>query len=169
VFLKATCAAVLAAQALALLAAAQEGERKEVRPGAMAARDRTLAIATKAFEGFKEGLATGRFERFFDMLSDDFSFYFPTGKWHGQWTGKPKAIEFFGYVRSVYPEGLQLTLDRVTCNDTTCTFEFRDWGRLVIPGQPPRDYKNRVAVSLDVKDDKIVGYREYFGSDGSSF
>ena len=43
-------------------------------------------------------------------------------------------------------------------------FEFRDEGLLL--NQP---YKNRVAVSFDVRGEQISGYREYFGSDGKSF
>jgi hypothetical protein len=29
-------------------------------------------------------------------------------------------------------------------------------------------YANRIAVSFDVRGNKICGYREYFGSDGKS-
>lgn len=32
-------------------------------------------------------------------------------------------------------------------------------------GQP---YKNRIAISFDVRNDKICVYREYLGSDGKS-
>jgi ketosteroid isomerase-like protein len=56
-----------------------------------------------------------------------------------------------------------LTCDRVTYNETTVVFEFRDEGLML--GQP---YKNRVAVSFDVRGDQIAAYREYFGSDGKS-
>jgi ketosteroid isomerase-like protein len=128
----------------------------------------TRATAGRAFDRFKEGLATGRWQGFLDMLADDFSFHFPTGKWRGEWRGKAKAAEFLAYVSTVFPGGLEVTLDRVQCSDTTCVFEFRDSGTMVIPGQPPQPYKNRVAVSLDVRDGQIVGYREYFGSDGRS-
>jgi len=131
-------------------------------------RERTRETAGVAFERFREGLATGRWQGFLDLLADDFTFYFPAGKWHGEWRGRDKAAEFFAYVSTVFPEGLVLTLDRVQWSDTTCVFEFRDSGTMVIPGQPPQPYKNRVAVSLDVRGDRIVGYREYFGSDGRS-
>lgn len=61
--------------------------------------------------------------------------------------------------------GIKLTsLDRVTSNETTVVFEFRDEGLLF--GEP---YKNRIAVSFDVRGDKICAYREYFGSDGKSY
>ncbi|MBV9385494.1 MAG: nuclear transport factor 2 family protein [Chroococcidiopsidaceae cyanobacterium CP_BM_ER_R8_30] len=123
----------------------------------------TLAVAQQAFTHFEHGLATGDWQAFFDMLTDDFSFWFPLGKFHGLNIGKDRAIEFFHYVSEVYSNGLTLTLDRVTSNETTVVFEFRDeglmWGN---------HYKNRVAVSFDIRGNKICGYREYLGSDGKS-
>ncbi|BAS58008.1 MULTISPECIES: nuclear transport factor 2 family protein [Leptolyngbya] len=123
----------------------------------------TLAVAQQAFTHFEHGLATGDWQAFFDMLTDDFSFWFPLGKFLGLNVGKERAIEFFNYVSEVYEQGLTLTLDRVTSNETTVVFEFRDQG--LMRGTP---YKNRVAVSFDVRGDKICGYREYLGSDGKS-
>lgn len=123
----------------------------------------TLAVAQQAFTHFEHGLATGDWQAFFDMLTDDFSFWFPLGKFLGLNVGKERAIEFFNYVSEVYEQGLTLTLDRVTSNETTVVFEFRDEG--LMRGTP---YKNRVAVSFDVRGDKICGYREYLGSDGKS-
>ena len=123
----------------------------------------TLAVARQAFAHFEQGLATGDWQAFFEMLTDDFSFWFPLGQFHGLNVGKERAIEFFSYVSEVYSEGLTLTLDRVTSNETTVVFEFRDEG--LMWGNP---YKNRVAVSFDVCGDKICGYREYLGSDGKS-
>ncbi|ARV59120.1 ketosteroid isomerase [Nostocales cyanobacterium HT-58-2] len=124
---------------------------------------KTLKVAHKAFEHFQHGLATGEWNQFFDMLTEDFSFWFPMGKFHGLNEGKEKAREFFQYVSQAYKNGLFVTLDRVTSNETTVVFEFRDEGMLF--GEL---YKNRVAVSFDVRGDKICGYREYFGSDGKS-
>ncbi len=123
----------------------------------------TLAVAQQAFVHFEHGLATGEWQTFFDMLTDDFSFWFPLGKFFGLNVGKDRAIEFFNYVSEVYDQGLTLMLDRVTSNETTVVFEFRDQG--LLRGQP---YKNRVAVSFDVRGNKICGYREYLGSDGKS-
>lgn len=123
----------------------------------------TLAVAQQAFVHFERGLATGDWQAFFDMLSDDFSFWFPLGEFHGLNVGKDRAIQFFNYVSEVYQDGLTLTLDRVTSNETTVVFEFRDEG--LMWGNP---YKNRVAVSFDVRGNQICGYREYLGSDGKS-
>ena len=127
---------------------------------------RTLEVAKRAFEHFRNGLSSGNWQPWLNALTDDFSFRFPMGRWRGEHRGKGDAAEFFAYVRQVSPEGLELEVDRVTANDSTVVFEFRDWGALVIPGQPPREYRNRVAVSLDVRGDRIAAYREYFGSDG---
>jgi ketosteroid isomerase-like protein len=129
----------------------------------MAQSENTLTVAHQAFEHFQHGLATGEWNQFLDMLTEDFSFWFPMGKYHGLNEGKEKAKEFFQYVSQAYKSGLSVTLDRVTSNETTVVFEFRDEGLLF--GEL---YKNRVAVSFDVRGDKICSYREYFGSDGKS-
>ncbi|BAT55473.1 unknown protein [Nostoc sp. NIES-3756] len=126
--------------------------------------ENTLKVAHQGFEYFTLGLATGEWQKFLDMLTEDFTFWFPMGKFHGLNLGKERAKEFFTYVSESFHPGIQITsLDRVTSNETTVVFEFRDEGLLL--GQP---YKNRVAVSFDVRDDKICSYREYFGSDGKS-
>jgi ketosteroid isomerase-like protein len=155
------------------LVAALVATLASARPGPAAAEDRearshTVAVATRAFEAFRHGLERGEWQGFFDLLADDFSFYFPTGRWQGQHRGKDKAIEFFRYVSQVFPDGLRVSLDRVTANEATVVFEFRDEGTLAVPGEAPRPYKNRVAVSLDVCGEKICQYREYVGSDGRS-
>ena len=123
----------------------------------------TLEVAHQAFEYFTHGLATGQWNQFMDILTEDFNFWFPVGKYHGLNVGKERAIEFFEYVTQTFSPGLSFTLDRVTSNETTVVFEFRDEG--LMRGEP---YKNRIAVSFDVRGDKICAYREYFGSDGKS-
>ena len=123
----------------------------------------TIETAHQAFQHFTYGLATGNWELFLDMLTDDFTFWFPVGPYHGMNVGKARATTFFQYVAAAFNPGLSVTLDRFTSNETTVVFEFRDQGSL--RGEP---YKNRVAVSFDVRGNKICSYREYFGSDGTS-
>lgn len=125
---------------------------------------KTLEVPQQAFKHFNHGLATGEWNAFLDILTDDFSFWFPVGQYHGLNVGKEKTREFLEYVSSAFPEGLKVILDRVTSNETTVVFEFRDEGSL--RGEP---YKNRIAVSFDVRKDKICAYREYFGSDAKSY
>jgi len=126
--------------------------------------ENTLKVAYQAFGHFTHGLATGEWNQFVDMLTEDFTFWFPVGKYHGLNVGKERVIEFFEYVSETFSPGLSVTLDRVTSNETTVVFEFPDEG--LMRGEP---YKNRIAVSFDVRGDKICSYREYFGSDGKSY
>lgn len=123
----------------------------------------TLEVANRAFQHFQNGLATGEWDPFIKMLTEDFTFWFPVGPFQGLNQGQERAREFFQYVAKSFPQGLYITLERVTSNETTVVFEFRDEGKL--QGQL---YKNRVAISMDVRGDRICNYREYFGSDGKS-
>ncbi|HBB30601.1 MAG TPA: ketosteroid isomerase [Cyanobacteria bacterium UBA8803] len=123
----------------------------------------TMEVAQQAFGHFTKGLATGEWQPFVDMLTEDFTFWFPVGSYHGLNVGKERAIAFLEYVSETFKGGLSVTLDRVTSNETTVVFEFRDEG--MMRGEP---YKNRIAVSFDVRGNKICSYREYFGSDGKS-
>ena len=126
--------------------------------------ENTLKVAHQAFANLQHGLSTGDWNPMLDLLTEDFTFWFPVGPYHGLNEGKEKAQDFFKYVSEVFEQSIKLTsLDRVTHNETTAVFEFRDEGRM---WQEP--YKNRIAVSFDVRGDKICGYREYFGSDGKS-
>ncbi|BAU66787.1 hypothetical protein STA3757_41930 [Stanieria sp. NIES-3757] len=124
----------------------------------------TLKVAHQAFESLQYGLATEDWTPLLEMLTEDFNFWFPVGPYHGLNVGKEKAKAFFEYVSQVFGKTIKLTsLERVTSNETTVVFEFRDEGMM---GSKP--YKNRIAVSFDVRGEKICGYREYFGSDGQS-
>lgn len=125
--------------------------------------ENTLKVAHQAFTHFQHALATGEWNSFLDMLTEDFSFWFPMGKFHGLNVGKQKVEAFCDYFNEVFSSGLTLTLDSVTSNEKTVVFEFRDEGMMY-----KEPYKNRVAVAFDVRGDKICSYREYFGSDGKS-
>ena len=128
------------------------------------ASQETLKVAQQAFENLIHGFATSDWNPLLDILADDFTFWFPIGLYHGLNIGKERAKEFFQYVTEVFGQTVKLTtLERVTSSETTVVFEFCDEG--MMRGQP---YKNRIAISFDVRDDKICGYREYLGSDGKS-
>lgn len=123
----------------------------------------TLEIAQRAFQDFTDGLATSDWSAFLNWLTEDFTFWFPVGTYHGLNVGKARAAEFFAYVSETFKPGLVVTLDRVMGNETTVMFEVRSEG--LMRGEP---YKNRIAIAFDVRDEKICGYREYLGSDGKS-
>lgn len=56
----------------------------------------------------------------------------------------------------MFIEGLFLTVGRITNNKTTVVFEVQYSGLMF--GQP---YQNQVAISFDVRGDRICGYCEY--------
>ncbi|ACK73317.1 conserved hypothetical protein [Gloeothece citriformis PCC 7424] len=116
-----------------------------------------LETAHLAFKHFTEGLATGEWQAFLNMLTSDFTFWFPVGAFKGKNVGKEKAREFFHFVTDkVFTEGLVLTLERVTSSDTTVLFEARSEGKMF--GFP---YQNQVAISFDIRGDQVCAYREY--------
>jgi ketosteroid isomerase-like protein len=117
----------------------------------------TPEVAQVAFNRFSEGLLHKNWDLFLEILTDDFTFSFPTGKFKGENTGTEKAAEFFQYVSEVvFPEGLVLTLKRITSNDKTAVFEVTAEGKMF--DQP---YRNQAAISFDMRDNKICAYREY--------
>lgn len=152
---------LMAAFCLVLPVQAQTEKPKKIDAKKVA---KTLKVGMDAFEKFKKGLHKKDWQPFFAMLTDDFTIYFPTGKYQGESKGKEKAIEFFKYVGETFKDGLNIVeILRITANETTIIIEMRDEG--ILRGNV---YKNRVALSWDVRGDKISAYREYFGSDGKS-
>lgn len=117
-----------------------------------------LRIAEVAFGEFAIGLATGDWTAFVDRLSEDFRFWFPAGPFKGWNQGRDRAIAFFSSVSQVFPEGLTLTLSQITHNETTVVFEVQSRGKML-----GHDYENQAAIAFEVRDSKIVCYREYLG------
>ncbi|AFY91727.1 nuclear transport factor 2 family protein [Chamaesiphon minutus] len=129
-----------------------------------AGQENTLKVGHQAFERLQHGLTTADWTPMLDLLTEDFTFWFPVGAYHGLNVGKERAQAFFQHVSEVFGKTIKVTsLERVTSNETTIVFEFRDEGMMF-----DTPYANRIAVSFDVRGDKICGYREYFGSDGKS-
>lgn len=119
----------------------------------------TLAVAQQGFERFQEGLATGQWEPFLEMVTEDCTFYFPAGSYKGLHQGKIQLAKFLNYAtESVFKKGLSLTLNRITSNETTVIFEVYSEGEMW--GKP---YQNQAAISFDIQGDRICSYREYLG------
>ncbi|MBF2047548.1 MAG: nuclear transport factor 2 family protein [Leptolyngbya sp. IPPAS B-1204] len=124
----------------------------------MVPHSETLNIANQAFEAFSSGIAHGDWSAFLNWLSEDFTFWFPAGPYQGWNQGKDRASEFLHSVSRVFPQGLTLTIEQVTSNDTTVVFEVRSEGMM-----QSHAYQNQAAIAFDVKDGKICAYREYLG------
>ncbi|BAZ53683.1 hypothetical protein NIES4103_63660 [Nostoc sp. NIES-4103] len=121
----------------------------------------TIKIAQQAFDHLAKGWATGDFQPYIDMLSDDVTFSLPVGKQRNQpfaYEGKQQII---ARLRAWTEAGDRLTLsspDRITSNNTTVTFEFESQGMI-----NNQTFKGRNAISFDVKGCQISAVREYFG------
>ena len=121
--------------------------------------DELIQKAEPAFAKFGYCLATGNWQDFLDLLTDDFYFWFPVEPFQGRNIGKEKAAQFFNYLsKEIFPAGLFLTIQRITTNQQTVVFEVELEGE--IDGS---NYYNQAAISFDLRDDKICAYRGYFG------
>ncbi|MBF2049432.1 MAG: nuclear transport factor 2 family protein [Elainella sp. C42_A2020_010] len=121
----------------------------------------TMKVAQQAFAAFAQGLATGDFQPFFAMLTDEFTFWYPYGKYRGKFTGQEGKARIVAKCHDHMQAGDRLTFSpphHITSSDTTVMFEFECKG--VIRQQP---YQGRIAIALDVSGEKISGLREYFG------
>lgn len=118
-------------------------------------------VARLAFETLKYGLAKGEFEGFLSMLTDDVVMRFPKGRFAGTHHGKEKAAEYFDFVAQAFSDGLHVTqVVNVGVSGKGVMFELENEGLLF--GKP---YQGKIVVVLDVRGEKICGYREYLGSE----
>lgn len=126
--------------------------------------EQILEVANRAFGFLKKGFSDGDFEPYFAMLSEDYTFCLPLEPARGEHRGVEKAREYY---RMSKDTGSWLNLHdpfSVTGNDKTVIFEFEVNG--VIEG---KDFRNRIAIALDVRGDKISGFREYLGDVAPDF
>jgi ketosteroid isomerase-like protein len=121
----------------------------------------TLKIAQHAFAAFAHGWATGDFQPFLEMLTDEFTFWYPYGNYRGKFTGRTGKAQMISKCRDHRESGDRLTFSsphHITSSETTVMFEFECEG--VVDREP---YQGRIAIALDVSHEKISGFREYFG------
>lgn len=121
----------------------------------------TIEIATKAFGAFAKGWGNGNFQPFLEMLTDEFTFWYPYGKYRGKFTGLAGKAQIVAKCleHSASDDRLNFSLPQhITSNDRTVMFEFECEG--IIDGEK---YQGRIAIALDVSNEKICGFREYFG------
>lgn len=121
----------------------------------------TLKIAQPAFDAFAQGWATGNFQPFLEMLTDEFTFWYPYGNYRGKFTGRAGKAQMIAKCHEHTQAGDRLTFSpphHITSSDTTVMFEFECEG--MIDKEP---YRGRIAIALEVSDGRISGFREYFG------
>ena len=119
----------------------------------------TIETAKRAFGAFIQGWANGDFQTFLEMLTDEFTFSYPYGKYRGKFTGLEGKAQIVAKCLEHSASGDRLIFNppyNITSNDRTVMFECEG----TIAGEK---YQGRIAIALDVCNDKICGFREYFG------
>lgn len=122
------------------------------------------AIARKAFDLFAQGWATGDFEPYIALLADEMTFWFPMGKHRGKFSGRVGREKMIAKCKDHTEAGDRLTLSEpqyTLVDDASVMFEFEADG--LYADQP---YKGHNAIAFEIKDSKVVGFREYFGDLG---
>ena len=89
------------------------------------------------------------------------NFWFPTGVHRGKSSGAAGQREMIAKCRDHTNAGDRLTLhppQYALADDSSVMFEFEAEG--LYAGEP---YKGYNAIAFEIKEGKVVGFREYFG------
>jgi hypothetical protein len=123
--------------------------------------EKNIEIALQAFKYFSEGWETGNFDNYFSLITDNFTFCFPEGKHAGEFSGEEGHLHMKGKCLNHSLAGERLKLHkpyRVTSGEHTVVLEFKAEGNL-----NGNYYLGNIAISLDILENKISGFREYYG------
>jgi ketosteroid isomerase-like protein len=116
------------------------------------------SVAMEAWRRNALGHATGDFEPWLSMLTDDVLISMPVGPFRGDNHGIAAAREIYRAIADAKPRLVYEAPTRVSNSGATVVVEFDDHG--TIAGVA---YRNRIAASFDVRGGQIAAYREYFG------
>jgi ketosteroid isomerase-like protein len=115
-------------------------------------------LAREAMDRFRQGMATGSWKPFIELLAPDFTMRVPVGELRGHNAGREEAVQHFSKLRLMR---VRLSLGEPTTETTdgrTTIFELEVTGTLY--GRP---YRNHLAFAFDVEGGKVRAMREYFG------
>lgn len=117
--------------------------------------------ARRAFENFRRGANTGEWGPYLDMVTDDYTFWYPVpGPFLGANVGRERIAAFFREASAAEAD-VKVAFSpahRAALDGDTAVFEFEVEG--TVGGGP---FKNRIAISFDVRSEKVSGHREYIG------
>ena len=122
--------------------------------------DALKKTAELAYQRFRAGWATGNWEPFIEMLTDDFIFQFPAGPFKGRHQPPEGKRLMTEWARSYAKTG-----DRIIIQPNIKLFTD-DWGIFCenssgVEGGLP--YKGTEAIFIRVRGDKVIEYREFIG------
>lgn len=120
--------------------------------------------ALRAFKLFAKGWESGDFEPYIALLGEEMNFWFPTGVHRGKFSGVAGRKQMVAKCHDHTVAGDRLTLhppQYVMSNGSSVIFEFESEG--LYAGKP---YRGHNAIAFEVREGKIIGFREYFGDLG---
>lgn len=129
------------------------------RPVINAGEDaRTREIALLAWRRFQAAWATGDWDPFLGMTTDDFQFYFPQGAFAGLHEGREGKAVLVKWARYHRDAGnrLRSVATHVTVGGDTAVFET------TAASIPEGGYRNYEALVFQIRGDRISALREYW-------
>ncbi len=123
--------------------------------------NKNMKTAKQAFAAWEKGENSGDYSDFKTLLSPNFAFYsHPLQPSRGVYTGKEALSQMNELIkaREKAPNNLKFSNVVVTSGGGTFVFQFDSEGKV-----GAYDYKGWNAISLTIENDKITGFREYFG------
>lgn len=118
-----------------------------------------MTTARRAWDGFVAGRATGNWAEFLGTLGDDVTFFVSSpGPFQGENHGKHR-VENFALHAARTEDRLRFE-EPVRVSREGCTVVFEAWDEGTVGGEPTT---NRVALSFDVENGKVIMAREYRG------
>jgi ketosteroid isomerase-like protein len=117
-------------------------------------------VLEAAYQKFLDGWATGNWQPFLDVLSEDLIFQYPAGTFRGRHLapeGKPAMV--------AWANGHKEAGDRIQITPSLSIFQD-DWGIFTANSTGTyngESYEGNEAYFLRVQGDQIVEYREYIG------
>lgn len=122
----------------------------------------TLEAAQLAFDAWKQSLETGNEQTFAAVVADDVKFVvnLPYDQWRGEHQGRARVEELLRFERDILKLRPRITLLNVLANGNRVAFEWSVEGTVF--GKPRRPDTRNLLI-FEVRDDKVIYFREYFG------
>jgi ketosteroid isomerase-like protein len=122
--------------------------------------EQTRRVGMQAWERFQNAWATGEWQPFLDMLTDDFTFWFPEGEFRGRFSGregKERVVAWANFHRQA-GNRVRTVPTHISVGENTIVFENES------ESIPAGSYQNWEAVAFEVRGEKISALREYWGN-----
>jgi ketosteroid isomerase-like protein len=143
-----------------MLAVPSLAQTTQPRPKAsvQSANQKDAALLHLAWKNFLDAWATGNWAPFSSLIGDEVEFAFPTGPHAGLHTGAQGKAVFLAWIADMQRLGLRIK------STTTSTVIQGNRGvfETSATSVPAGAYRNRESITMEVRNGKIVAFREYW-------